>query len=345
MNKQQLANTIWASANRMRSRIDANEYKDYILGLIFYKFLSDNELKYLKGIGMGDNDIKALPKDYNDNEDWREVINSCRHDIGYYIGYCNLFTTWLKPGSDFSVAILSEALSTFDRLIDQNYKSVYAGIFNTLQAGLSKLGDNPTSQTRALKDLIALIKKIPTDGKQDYDVLGYVYEFLISNFAASAGKKAGEFYTPHEVSILMSNIVAEDQKTKEHIKIYDPTSGSGSLLITIGKSIGRHIVDPNHVVYYAQELKENTYNLTRMNLIMRGVQPSNIVTRCADSLDEDWPLLDSIGQIGKPLYVDAVVSNPPLLTTLESRRARKRPTLQRLWHGTGIEGRFCFPPP
>lgn len=315
MNKQQLANKIWASANKMRSKIDANEYKDYILGLIFYKFLSGNELNYLKGnsVGMEDDDIKLLPDDYNNNEsdDYREVINSCRHNIGYYIGYNNLFTTWLKPDSDFSVAILSEALGTFDRLIDQNYKSVYDGIFNTLQAGLSKLGDNPTAQTRALKDLITLIKDIPTDGKQDYDVLGYVYEYLISNFAANAGKKAGEFYTPHEVAILMSDIVAEDQKAKDRIKIYDPTSGSGSLLITIGKSIGRHIDDPNHVVYYAQELKENTYNLTRMNLVMRGIQPNNIVTRCADSLAEDWPLQDSTGEIGKPLYVDAVVSNPP----------------------------------
>lgn len=315
MNKQQLANKIWASANKMRSKIDANEYKDYILGLIFYKFLSDNEKKYLKGntVGMEEEDLELLPNDYNDNDndDLRDVINSCRHNIGYYIGYNNLFTTWLKPNADFSVAILSEALSSFDRLIDQNYKSVYDGIFNTLQAGLSKLGDNPTSQTRALKDLITLIKDIPTDGKQDYDVLGYVYEYLISNFAASAGKKAGEFYTPHEVAILMSDIVAEDQKAKERIKIYDPTSGSGSLLITIGKSIGKHIDDPNHVVYYAQELKENTYNLTRMNLVMRGIQPNNIVTRCADSLAEDWPLQDSTGEIGKPLYVDAVVSNPP----------------------------------
>ena len=145
--------------------------------------------------------------------------------------------------------------------------------FRTLQAGLSKLGENTVSQTRALKNLIKLIKDIPTDGSQDYDVLGYVYEYLISNFAANAGKKAGEFYTPHEVAILMSEIVAEHHKNKDKIEIYDPTSGSGSLLITIGKSVGRHIEDKNKVKYYAQELKENTYNLTRMNLVMRGTKP------------------------------------------------------------------------
>ena len=310
MNKQQLANKIWASANKMRSKIEANEYKDYILGLIFYKFLSDNEVNYLKSIGWTDEDIVTLVENHEDQEAVM-MMEHCRNNIGYFIEYKNLFGTWLRPNSDFSVADLSGALNSFDRLIGERYKPVYANIFKTLQAGLSKLGENPVSQTRALKDLIKLIKDIPTDGRQDYDVLGYVYEYLISNFAANAGKKAGEFYTPHEVAMLMSEIVAEDQKQKDHIEIYDPTSGSGSLLITIGKSVGRHIEDKNRVKYYAQELKENTYNLTRMNLVMRGISPDNIVTRCADSLDEDWPLQTDGGDIGKPLYVDAVVSNPP----------------------------------
>lgn len=142
-------------------------------------------------------------------------------------------------------------------------------------------------------------------------MLGYVYEFLISNFAASAGKKAGEFYTPHEVAMVMSEIVAEHHKEKESLEIYDPTSGSGSLLITIGKAISKHIQGKNKVKYYAQELKENTYNLTRMNLVMRGIIPQNIVTRCADTLEEDWPIHEEGSDIDKPLAVDAVVSNPP----------------------------------
>lgn len=310
MNKQQLANKIWASANKMRSKIDANEYKDYILGLIFYKFLSDNEVNYLRSIGWSDDDMKTLIENHEDSEA-EIMIEHCKNNIGYFIEYKYLFSTWLLPNSDFSVADLSAALNNFDRLINPNYKHVYANIFKTLQTGLSKLGENPTSQTRALKDLIKLIKDIPTDGNQNYDVLGYVYEYLISNFAANAGKKAGEFYTPHEVAILMSEIVAEHHKDKQEIEIYDPTSGSGSLLITIGKSIGRHIADKNRVKYHAQELKENTYNLTRMNLVMRGIKPNNIDTRCADSLDEDWPLQTTGNDIGKPLYVDAVVSNPP----------------------------------
>ena len=310
MNKQQLANRIWASANKMRSKIDANEYKDYILGLIFYKFLSDTEVKCLKEkYGLEDEDLKELVEDYK-NSDMAHLIKECQESIGFFIEYKYLFNTWLEDDT-FSVATLSEALSNFERLMSDNYRSVYNGIFKTLREGLSKLGENPSAQTKALKGLIRLIKDIPTDGSQDYDVLGYVYEFLISNFAASAGKKAGEFYTPHEVAMIMSEIVAEHHKDKESLEIYDPTSGSGSLLITIGKAVGRHINGKNKVKYYAQELKENTYNLTRMNLVMRGIIPANIVTRCADTLEEDWPIYETGVDYAKPLAVDAVVSNPP----------------------------------
>ena len=315
MNKQQLANRIWAAANRMRMKIDSNEYKDYLLGLIFYKFLSDNEVNHLKSLGWPEEELPELVEDY-DNEDMAVTIEDCKNSIGYFIEYKNLFSTWLKPDSTFSVGDLSLALNSFDRLVSPNYKHVYEKIFITLQAGLSKLGENPASQTKALKEIIKLIKDVPTDGSQDYDVLGYVYEFLIGNFASTAGKKAGEFYTPHEVAMLMSEIVADHHKNKQQIEIYDPTSGSGSLLLNIGRSVGRHIEDRNRVKYYAQELKESTYNLTRMNLVMRGIRPGNIVTRCADSLDEDWPM-----EGGEPLYVDAVVSNPPYSARWDQRDA------------------------
>lgn len=310
MNKQQLANRIWASANNMRNKIDANEYKDYILGLIFYKFLSDTEVKYFKEIcGWEDDELPELVENYED-DNMKHAIAECQEYIGFFIEYKYLFSTWLND-TNFSVQTLSEALSNFERLLSANYAPVYAGIFKTLREGLSKLGDNSSSQTKALKGLIKLIKDIPTDGSQDYDVLGYVYEFLISNFAANAGKKAGEFYTPHEVAMIMSEIVAEHHKDKESLEIYDPTSGSGSLLITIGKAVSKHIRSKNKVKYYAQELMINTYNLTRMNLVMRGIIPQNIVTRCADTLEEDWPIHEEGSEIDKPLAVDAVVSNPP----------------------------------
>jgi len=204
-------------------------------------------------------------------------------------------------------------LSAFSRLISPAHKKLFDGVFDTLQTGLSKLGESAASQTKAISDLIHLIKGIPMDVKQDYDMLGFIYEYLIGMFAANAGKKAGEFYTPHEVSLLMSEIIADHLKDTKEIQIYDPTSGSGSLLINIGKSVAKHIDDENNIKYYAQELKQNTYNLTRMNLVMRGLLPHNIVTRNGDTLEDDWPYFEESDPIGSynPLYVDAVVSNPP----------------------------------
>ncbi len=307
MNKQQLANKIWESANKMRSKIEANEYKDYILGFIFYKYLSDQEVKFLKEKEFTDDDIKELV------EDDLETMEYVQRNIGYFISYDNLFSTWILMGRDFDVSNVRDALSAFSRLIYPTHKKVFDKVFDTLQTGLSKLGDSSNAQTKAISSLLQLIKDIPMDGKQDYDVLGFIYEFLISQFAANAGKKAGEFYTPHEVSVLISEIVAEHLKGKSEIKIYDPTSGSGSLLINIGKSVSKYMSDGNNIKYYAQELKENTYNLTRMNLVMRGIKPDNIVTRNGDTLEEDWPFFDETDPVNtyNPLYVDAVVSNPP----------------------------------
>ena len=307
MNKQQLAAKIWESANKMRSKIEANEYKDYILGFIFYKFLSEKEIKYLKENDWTEEYLPEL------TEEDTETVESVQKNLGYFISYNNLFSTWLAKGSDFSVQDVRDALSAFSRLINNTHKKVFEGVFDTLQTGLSKLGDSSASQSKAISDLIHLIKDIPMDGKQDYDVLGFIYEYLISMFAANAGKKAGEFYTPHEVSLLMSEIVADHLKDRTEIKIYDPTSGSGSLLINIGKSVAKFIENENNIKYYAQELKQNTYNLTRMNLVMRGILPDNIVTRNGDTLEDDWPYFDENDPIGTydPLYVDAVVSNPP----------------------------------
>ena len=308
MNKQQLAAKIWESANKMRSKIEANEYKDYILGFIFYKFLSEKEVKYLKANEWTDEYIS----EYLTEED-TDTVENVQKSLGYFISYDNLFSTWLAKGSDFSVQDVRDALSAFSRLINPTHKKVFEGVFDTLQTGLSKLGDSAAPQSKSISDLIQLIKDIPMDGKQGYDVLGFIYEYLIEKFAANAGKKAGEFYTPHEVSLLMSEIVANHLKDREKIEIFDPTSGSGSLLINIGKSASKYIEGENKVKYYAQELKQNTYNLTRMNLVMRGIEADNIVTRNGDTLEDDWPYFDENDPIGtyNPLYVDAVVSNPP----------------------------------
>lgn len=311
MNKQQLAAKIWASANKMRSKIEANEYKDYILGFIFYKFLSDKEFTQLKKDGWETEDFLEL------TEEDTETVEYLHRKLGYFIPYNHLFSTWISEGFDFDVSNVRDALSSFARNINPTHKRVFKNIFHTLETGLSKLGGTASEQTKAIKKLLKLIKDIPTDDSQDYDVLGFIYEYLISNFAANAGKKAGEFYTPHEVALLMAEIVADHLKDKTEIKIYDPTSGSGSLLLNIGKAVAKHVSNKDSVKYYAQELKEPTYNLTRMNLVMRGIIPDNITVRNGDTLEKDWPYFeeDENGVVIDGSYdmldVNAVVSNPP----------------------------------
>ncbi len=320
MNKRQLASTIWKSANEMRSKIEANEYKDYILGFIFYRYLSEKELRFFKEQGMIDEDIRQLDETDGD------FVNYTKDTIGYFIAYENLFSTWLDKGSDFDVSDVRKALSAFNRLISDSHKKVFEKIFNTLQTGLSKLGETASTQTKSINNLIKLIKRIPMDGKQDYDVLGFIYEYLISQFAANAGKKAGEFYTPHEVSVLMSEIVAEHLKDRQEIRIYDPTSGSGSLLINIGSAVAKYLKGDNRINYYAQELKENTYNLTRMNLVMRGIDPANIYVRNGDTLEEDWPFFENDDVEHYQLVrVDAVVSNPPYSQKWDTKNKKHDP--------------------
>ncbi|MEP8917589.1 type I restriction-modification system subunit M [Enterobacter ludwigii] len=307
MNKQQLAAKIWESANQMRSKIEANEYKDYILGFIFYKYLSDQLVQFVTRQGMTPEDIKSL------NDEEADIVEYVQSNLGYFIAYDNLFSTWIDPTSEFDESNVRDALSAFSRLISPTYKKLFEGIFTTLETGLSKLGESAGKRTKAISDLLHLIKSIPMNGNLGYDVLGYIYEYLIEKFAANAGKKAGEFYTPHEVSVLISNIIAHELKHKDTIKIYDPTSGSGSLLINIGEAFEKYAKNKDCITYYAQELKANTYNLTRMNLIMRGIKASNIKTRNGDTLEEDWPYFDDSDPQGSyyALHVDAVVSNPP----------------------------------
>ena len=338
MNKQQLAAKIWESANQMRSKIEANEYKDYILGFIFYKYLSDNLLKFAKKEGCSEDDIKAL------SEDDAETVEYFKSNIGYFIAHNDLFSTWISLGRDFDVSNVRDALSAFSRLINPAHRKLFDGIFKTLETGLSKLGDSAASQTKAISNLLQLIKDIPMDGRQDYDVLGFIYEYLIGMFAANAGKKAGEFYTPHEVSLLMSEIVAHHLKDRNEIQIYDPTSGSGSLLINIGRCVSRQMLDANSIKYYAQELKQNTYNLTRMNLIMRGILVDNIVTRNGDTLEDDWPYFDETDPTHSynPLYVDAVVSNPPYSQKWDSSDKESDPRYARFGLAPKSKADYAF---
>jgi type I restriction enzyme M protein len=326
MTKQELASKIWETANSLRSKIKANEYKDYILGFMFYKYLSDNEERYLNENGSAKEDLKGIDED---------STNLIKDSIGYYISYDELFSTWKSMGIKLGAAEVSEALTNFNRNIKPLYKKVFDNIFSTLQGGLSKLGDSSGSRDKAVRDIVELINDIPTTDNS-YDVLGYIYEYMIYKFSTAA-KDDGAFYTPHEVSSLIARIVADAMKDKEELKVYDPTSGSGSLLLNIGKESSKHI-DKDHIKYYGQEKITETYHLTRMNLVMKGVNVSNIFVRNGDTLSDDWPYFDETTAY-EPLFVDVVVSNPPYSLKYESGSLEHDP---RFKYGLAPEGKADY---
>lgn len=298
MNKQELATKIWATANELRKNIKASEYKDYILGFMFYKYLCDKEVDYLKDLGGEIDDLL----DVDD-----ATMNKFKDGIGYFISHKHLFHVWKESGVNLGAKDVSEALDDFYLNMNGQYKTVFDKVFSALQTGLTKLGENSGSRDKAVRDIVDLVDLIPPTSR-DYDVLGYIYEYLIQQFSSEA-KKDGAFYTPHELTSLMARIVADRLKDREKIYCYDPTVGSGGLLLNIGKEVGRYIPSDN-IHYYGQELITETANLAKMNLFMQGVPVQNINMRNANTLEEDWPYFDEQTAYA-PLFVDAVVSNPP----------------------------------
>lgn len=298
MTKQELSARIWATANELRKNIKASEYKDYILGFMFYKYLCDKEIDYLKELGGEKEDLQDVDED---------IIDKFKDGIGYYISYKDLFSVWKESSKKLGAKNVADALENFYDNLNDRYKNVFEHVFNALQAGLTKLGENAGSRDQAVRDIIDLVALIPPTSR-DYDVLGYIYEYLIQQFSSEA-KKDGAFYTPHELTSLMSRIVAYRLKDKEEVTCYDPTVGSGGLLLNIGKEVGRYVPSDN-IHYFGQELITETANLAKMNLFMQGIPVQNINMRCANTLKEDWPYFDEQTAYA-PLFVDACVSNPP----------------------------------
>ena len=308
LTKQELASKIWETANKLRSKIKANEYKDYILGFMFYKFLSDKEEQFLAKNSSTKEDIKDADED---------IISMIQDELGYFIAYDDLFSSWIDKGVNLSTADVSEALIRFNTQIKADYKNVYGNIFSTLSGGLSKFGENMGSRDKAVRDMVSMTGEIPATN-DEYDVMGYIYEFLIFKFATAA-KDDGAFYTPHEVSRLISMIIANTCKGKDHVQVYDPTCGSAGLLLTVGDAMAEYAeVDKDEIEYYGQEKITETYNLSRMNLVMKGCKPSQIKVRNGDTLEDDWPYFDETTEYD-PVFVDAVVSNPPYSLSWETK--------------------------
>ncbi|QAA23209.1 type I restriction-modification system subunit M [Sporolactobacillus terrae] len=309
---EEMKRRLWDGANELRGSMDASRYKDYMLGLMFYKFLSDKTLETFKlTSGLGEINDSGLVEEYTKAkaEYGEQLEKMIKNVLGYYVLPEYLYQTWLKDinSGDFEVQKITDSLNNFERTIAVSGDSDdFKGLFSssTLDLTDTALGSNLNERSKNVKALILLFADLNMVALQKGDVLGDAYEYLIGQFAMESGKKAGEFYTPRQVSEVMAQIVA---RTSEVKSIYDPTVGSGSLLLTVGKHLDEDA--QKNLSYYGQEKNTATYNLTRMNLLLHDVRPEKMTIRNGDSLSQDWP--EDPERPNEGVQFDAVVMNPP----------------------------------
>ncbi|HEM3725347.1 TPA: type I restriction-modification system subunit M [Streptococcus suis] len=301
---------LWNGANELRGSMDASRYKDYMLGLMFYKFLSDQTLKTFAN-------TSGLTKEENWYEEYvlahqeygTELEKMIQDVLGYFVRPEHLYQTWIKDMNEgrFEVQKVTDSLSQFERSIAvANGSDDFQGLFasSTLDLTDTALGSNLNERSKNIQALIRLFEDLDMVALQSGDVLGDAYEYLIGQFAMESGKKAGEFYTPHQVSEVMAQIVATNSSISS---IYDPTVGSGSLLLTVKKHLSED--RQRSLNYYGQEKNTATYNLTRMNLLLHGVRPEKMSIKNGDTLSQDWP--EDPERPNEGVQFDAVVMNPP----------------------------------
>lgn len=300
-NSTTLYQALWNSADILRSKMDANEYKSYLLGLVFYKYLSDNMLRYVSVLLEEETeDLQVAQNLYvkacEDTDIKEDLLEELQDEFSYTIEPQLTFTAQVNAIHDGSFQL--EDLVQGFRDIEQS-SEVFENLFEDIDLYSKKLGVSPQKQNKTIADVMKELSVLNMAGHAG-DVLGDAYEYLIGQFASESGKKAGEFYTPQPVAKLMTQIVLQGKENQKGFSVYDPTMGSGSLLLNAKK----YSNESGTISYFGQELNTSTYNLARMNMILHGVSTANQDLRNADTLDQDWPTEE-------PTNFDAVLMNPP----------------------------------
>lgn len=320
---EDVKNKIWAMANELRGNMDASEYRDYILGFMFYRFLSEHQLNWqrenefpeLEGKPLSDVNQRYCEEAVGD--DLSEYLTDIANALGYAIEPAFTWNSIVNRvnARKFAPAEFQEMFDKFANNAKLNPGAVkdFTGVFSDINLGNSRLGDNTNTRAKTLLDIINLVDEIEYKDEEGHDILGDIYEYLIAEFAGNAGKKGGEFFTPHQVSLVLAKIIAANMNPEiEHPEVYDFACGSGSLLLTVEEELQLPgSSDRRRVRYYGQELNTTNYNMARMNLMMHGVDYQMMDLRNADTLESDWP--DGIGgdNVDHPHFFDAVVANPP----------------------------------
>ncbi len=297
--KEQQANlqtNLWNIANDLRGNMDASEFKNYILGLIFYRYLSENVESRAKKLLEEDN--MSYEEAWEDAE-YREALQEeLVSDIGYFIEPKHLFGKLLATieTNDFDIEMLEEAINNItESTLGHESEEDFDHLFDDMDLKSTKLGKDVKSRSSLIAKVMGNISQI--DFKFDdseIDILGDAYEYLIGQFAANAGKKAGEFYTPQQVSKILAKIVTIGKTDLKNV--YDPTCGSGSLLLRVAR-------EANVRMFYGQEKTSTTYNLARMNMLLHGVSYKDFNIKNDDTLENPQ-------HIGEKF--EAIVANPPI---------------------------------
>lgn len=285
-NSKDLISVLWSGADVLRSKMDANEYKNYLLGIVFYKYLSDSFLIRVYDL-INDEKPESLKvaleayKNELKGEYANDLLDELKQDRKYVIEPELTYTCFAEDARNncFNREQLQKAFNN----IEQSGE-LFVDLFSDIDLYSSRLGAGDQKQSDTIAELIKVIDQadlLNSDG----EILGDAYEYLIGQFASETGKKAGEFYTPQAVSKILTKIAITGQEDKMGLSVYDPCCGSGSLLLN-AKKYAKHT---EHIKYYGQELMASTYNLARMNMFLHGVNPDNQKLRHGDTLDADWP--------------------------------------------------------
>jgi type I restriction enzyme M protein len=323
--QKKLGSTLWGIADQLRGAMDADDFRDYMLSFLFLRYLSDNyETAAKKELGkdypiLPDNVLReggaATPIQawYDKNrQDAAEFEKQMRRKVHYVVQPPHLWNSIAHLARTQNAELLNTLQAGFKYIQDESFESTFDGLFSEIDLASPKLGKTYADRNAKLCTIIQKIAEGLNEFSTDIDALGDAYEYLIGQFAAGSGKKAGEFYTPQQISDILSTIVtldSQEPKTgpkKRLESVLDFACGSGSLLLNVRKRMGAQGIGK----IYGQEKNITTYNLARMNMLLHGVKDTEFEIFHGDTLTNEWDILRELNPAKKPSF-DAIVANPP----------------------------------
>lgn len=318
--QRELGRVLWNIADDLRGSMNADDFRDYMLAFLFLRYLSDNyEAAAAKELGRDYPTVQAdegrppLAVWYERNRrDVAEFEKQMRRKVHYVIEPDHLWTSIAHLARTQSGELLNTLQAALQYIENESFQSTFAGLFSEISLASDKLGKRYEDRNDKLCTIITRIAEGLRKFSADTDTLGDAYEYLIGQFAAGSGKKAGEFYTPQRISDILSEIVTLDSQDpttghRDHLaSVFDFACGSGSLLLNVRQRMGDHGIG----IIYGQEANITTYNLARMNMLLHGVKDGEFEIHHGDTLTNDWDMLRETNPAKRPRF-DAVVANPP----------------------------------